>query len=118
MLIIVYISDEDIIKYEASYSKHDKNDMLYIELFERIDKYIDEIKKDNNFKIEENMNTIIPKNKDEKVIQICEFCNKQYNNLSSLNYHQKTAKFCLKLQLAKQEVNSNNDSNNDSNDDE
>jgi hypothetical protein len=100
MLIIVYISDEDIIKYETSYSKHNKNDTEYLILFERIDKYIDEIKKDDNFelKIEENINTVIPKNEEEKVIQICEFCNKQYNNLSSLNHHQKSAKFCLELQ--------------------
>ncbi len=116
MLIIVYINDEDIIKYETSYSKHNKNDTLYTELFEKIDKYIDEIKKDDEFeiKIEENINTIIPKNEEEKVIQICKFCNKQYNNLSSLNYHQKTAKFCLKLQKNKQEEDSN--SNNDNTD--
>ena len=36
---------------------------------------------------------------------ICEFCNKQYNSLSNLNYHKKTAKFCLKLQQSKQEEN-------------
>ncbi len=29
---------------------------------------------------------------------ICNFCNKQYNSLSSLNHHQKSAKFCLELQ--------------------
>jgi len=118
MLIIVYISDEDIIKYETSYSKHNKNDTEYLILFERIDKYIDEIKKDDDFelKIEENINTIIPKNEEEKVIQICKFCNKQYNNLSSLNYHQKTAKFCLKLQKNKEEdSNSNNNDNTDTN---
>ncbi len=38
---------------------------------------------------------------------ICTFCNKQYNSLSSLNYHQKTAKFCLKLQQNIQEENNN-----------
>jgi len=39
---------------------------------------------------------------------ICTFCNKQYNSLSSLNYHQKTAKFCLKLQQNIQEENNTN----------
>ena len=29
---------------------------------------------------------------------MCEFCKKQYNNISALNYHQKTAGFCLKIQ--------------------
>jgi len=29
---------------------------------------------------------------------ICEFCNKTLSNLSSLNYHKKTAKYCLNIQ--------------------
>ena len=29
---------------------------------------------------------------------ICEFCKNEYRSLSSLNYHKKTAKFCLLLQ--------------------
>ncbi len=29
---------------------------------------------------------------------ICEFCNKSYSTLSSLNYHKKTTKFCIELQ--------------------
>ncbi len=29
---------------------------------------------------------------------LCEFCNKSYSSLSSLNYHKKTTKFCLELQ--------------------
>ena len=29
---------------------------------------------------------------------ICNFCNKKYTTLSSLNHHQKSAKFCLELQ--------------------
>jgi hypothetical protein len=29
---------------------------------------------------------------------VCEFCKKEYSSLSSLNYHKKTASFCLKLQ--------------------
>lgn len=32
---------------------------------------------------------------------ICEFCNKKLSNLSSLNYHKKTAKYCLKIQNEK-----------------
>lgn len=28
----------------------------------------------------------------------CEYCNKEYTSISSLNYHKKTAKFCLELQ--------------------
>ncbi len=28
----------------------------------------------------------------------CNFCNKEYTSISSLNYHKKTAKFCLELQ--------------------
>ena len=28
----------------------------------------------------------------------CEFCNKEYKNISNLNNHQKTAKFCLRIQ--------------------
>ncbi len=38
---------------------------------------------------------------------ICEFCDKKLSNLSSLNYHKKTAKYCLKIQSE-----STNDSNN------
>ena len=33
---------------------------------------------------------------------ICEFCNKEYKNISNLNNHQKTAKFCLKIQKGEQ----------------
>jgi len=29
---------------------------------------------------------------------ICEYCNKSYKSSSSLNFHKKTAKFCLNLQ--------------------
>jgi hypothetical protein len=29
---------------------------------------------------------------------ICEFCNKEFSSVSSLNYHKKTTKYCLKLQ--------------------
>ena len=29
---------------------------------------------------------------------ICEFCNKEFANMSSLNVHKKTAKYCLKIQ--------------------
>ena len=35
---------------------------------------------------------------------ICCFCNKKYNNNSSLNYHQKTTKFCIKIQNNNQEI--------------
>ena len=28
----------------------------------------------------------------------CDFCNKEFKNMSSLNYHQKTAKYCLEIQ--------------------
>ena len=28
----------------------------------------------------------------------CNFCNNKYKSISSLNYHQKTAKFCIQLQ--------------------
>ncbi len=109
LLIIVYISDEDIIKYESSYSnsKKNKSDILYIELFNRIERYIEKIKENDEFelKIEENIHTLIPNNEEDKMENICIYCNKQYNSLSSLNYHQKTAKFCLKLQQTKQEEN-------------
>jgi hypothetical protein len=39
---------------------------------------------------------------------ICEFCDKKLSNLSSLNYHKKTAKYCLKIQSER-----TNDSKND-----
>ena len=29
----------------------------------------------------------------------CKFCKKTYSSISSLNYHQRTAKYCLKIQL-------------------
>ena len=101
MLIIVYISDEEIIKYETSYSnyKKNKNDTEFTILFYRIDKYINKIKENDEFelKIEENIYTIIPDNKEEKEY-ICEYCNKSYSNISNLNYHKKTAKFCMDIQ--------------------
>lgn len=31
-------------------------------------------------------------------MSICEYCKKEYSNLSALNHHQKTAVFCLKIQ--------------------
>jgi len=41
----------------------------------------------------------------------CEFCEKQIKTISSLNYHKKTNKKCLKIQ----EGNSNNNNNNNNN---
>ena len=32
---------------------------------------------------------------------ICEFCTKEFNNLSYFNSHKKTAKYCLKIQVEK-----------------
>ncbi len=31
----------------------------------------------------------------------CEFCNKNFSSKSSLNYHQKTVKYCLEIQKNK-----------------
>jgi hypothetical protein len=28
----------------------------------------------------------------------CEYCNKEFKNTSTLNYHKKNAKYCLKIQ--------------------
>ena len=39
---------------------------------------------------------------------ICCFCNKKYSNNSTLNYHQKTAKFCIKIQNNKSEISEEN----------
>ena len=36
---------------------------------------------------------------------ICEFCKKELANKSSLNYHQKTALYCLKIQESLSEEN-------------
>ena len=100
MLIIVYISDEDIIKYEASYSnyKNGKNDSEYTELFDRIERYIDKIKENDEFelKIEENVHIQILD--DNKESSICTFCNKQFSNIYNLKQHQKIAKYCIQLQ--------------------
>ena len=100
MLIIVYISDEDIIRYEASYSnyKNNKSNTEFNELFNRIDEYIDKIKENDEFeiKIEENVYTTIPNNEEKNYI--CEFCNKEFTSISNLRFHQKSAKFCLKIQ--------------------
>ena len=37
----------------------------------------------------------------------CEFCNKDYKNISNLNNHQKTAQFCIKIQNGNSNINSN-----------
>lgn len=37
----------------------------------------------------------------------CEFCSNEFSNKQNLNYHQKRAKYCLKLQGVKYEKNSN-----------
>ena len=97
MLITLYISDEDIIKYEISYSnsKSDKNDTVYTELFDRIDKYIDKIKENNDFKIEDNIEETKPK------LFKCDFCNELYNNLIDLKDHQNTNINCLDIQCEK-----------------
>ena len=34
----------------------------------------------------------------------CQFCNKDFSNKSSLTNHQKTAKYCLKLQDTDKEI--------------
>jgi hypothetical protein len=45
-------------------------------------------------------------NNDEKEKEgyICEFCNKEFLNKSNLSFHQKTAKFCLKIQQEKTNI--------------
>ena len=101
MLIVIYISDEDIIRYEASYSnyKFDKNDTDFNILFDKIDEHINKIKENNEveLKIEENICTIIPNNE-----YVCEFCNKDFSTDYILENHKKTAKFCLKIQIENQ----------------
>ena len=37
----------------------------------------------------------------------CEFCNKDYKNISNLNNHKKTAQFCIKIQNGNSNINSN-----------
>lgn len=34
----------------------------------------------------------------------CNFCHKNFNSMSALNYHKKTAKYCLKIQDGKEEI--------------
>ena len=34
----------------------------------------------------------------------CQFCKKTFGSLSSLNYHKKTTKYCLKLQGKLEEI--------------
>ena len=43
----------------------------------------------------------------------CEFCNKKFSSLSSLNYHKKTAKYCLSIQNIDSEKNDCNYCNKD-----
>jgi hypothetical protein len=93
MLIIVFISDEEIVMYEEFYAK--KNKVEYSKLFDKIQEYLEEIKKNNDFelKIENDINEPIV----DKGL-VCEFCNTTFTNQTNLNVHQRTAKYCLKLQ--------------------
>jgi hypothetical protein len=93
MLIIVFISDEEIIFYEQQYDTNNKKE--YYKLFDRIEGYIEEIKKDDKFelKIKED---ICEKIIDEKIN--CNFCNKSFANLKVLKNHQNTDILCLKIQ--------------------
>jgi hypothetical protein len=96
MLIIVYISDDEIISYEKSYSE---NDIRYNEIFDKIDDYLKVIKDDENFELKIENNSIpIEKENIPPLTFNCNFCKKSYTSQSNLNNHQKTAKFCLDLQ--------------------
>ncbi len=103
LIIIFYnISEEQIGIMYNLYSKKDNNYKL---LFKKIKDTVDKISKNPNYKLEYNEITIestnITTTEDKYKVNmnfVCKYCNKNYNSQSSLNYHQKTTKFCLQLQ--------------------
>jgi hypothetical protein len=120
ILIIKYISDDDIIKYEKSYSKHSKDDTEYNILFDKIEEYIKQIKENDEFNIINNLKqtkyvceinnksnalSLNLKNT-EKINETteCEYCKKSFANINNLKIHQRTAKFCLQIQNKQAEV--------------
>jgi hypothetical protein len=103
MLIMVHTPDNEIEMYEKYYGE--KNFEKIEIFFSKVESVIEKIKKDDKFELH------IEFNKEEESTEpkqyICEYCNKSYSSLSSLNYHQKTAKFCIEIQQR-----NNNDTNN------
>jgi len=70
-----------------------KIDNSYNYYTNEINNNINALKKDNN--INENS---------DKYFLFCEFCKKEYNSISSLNYHKKTTKFCLEIQQKYEDI--------------
>ena len=93
MLIIVYITDEEIIMYEEFYANKNKDE--YSKLFDKIQTYLEEIKRDDQFELKIDTNIYEDVTDD---IFVCEFCNSNFTNQYNLTIHQRTAKYCLKLQ--------------------
>jgi len=101
ILIISNFSEEEIEINYNYYSKKNKDCKIF---FNKIKNILFNIKNNHNYDLEIEY---IKKNEDINnfIIYNCEFCKKVYKSLSSLNYHKKTAKFCLDLQ---KENNNNN----------
>lgn len=100
MLIMVYTSDNEIEIYAKYYAE--KNIKEVEVFFNRIESIINKIREDDEFELQ------IEVDKYEEIVEleqqyICKFCKKEYKTLSSLNKHQKTAKFCLELQQKEEE---------------
>ena len=103
MLLFVFISDRDINIYNEFYVRYNK--IEFMKFFNKISDYIKEIEQNAQYNIDTNnikqLNQSINEEElfsQKKEIHTCIYCKNSYNSLSSLNYHQRTTKFCLQLQ--------------------
>ena len=101
--VFISISEDDIVLYEKYYSE---KQIEYKQLFLRINDIIKEKELNPEFTITIEKQPEIRKLETKQEF-ICEFCEKDFTNLSNLKYHQKTAKFCIDIQqvvLQKEEL--------------
>ena len=99
-LIIEEILKKPFNNIIINYNYYISKKLDYKNMFSEINENI--LKIDSNYKY--YINEITKDNKDNKdnlvneKSMFCEFCEKQFLSISSLNYHKKTAKFCLEIQ--------------------
>ena len=83
MLILIFITDDQIIKYEKYYCE---NNLEINSLFNSIDEYIEKIKEIKNFELKIEHENFQPKQKSNKDTK-CEFCNKDFSSKFKLKSH-------------------------------
>ncbi len=99
ILIIVSLSDEDIILFDTYYTS---DNILYALTFDTITNIYNNIKTTERYVLDIDIQTInaeVIENKQVEEFEYkCQYCGNIYSNVYTLNNHQQTARFCLALQ--------------------